>query len=171
MQKKRGQVAIEFIIVMSMGLFLACMFIILFGNAYVQAEKDKRLSDYDLLLDVIEDEIMIAGNAPIGYTRVIDTPISINGFNYTLIFANYSLVLDAEEFHLLRLLPLTISGGINLNNTNATMHLLKVERVSGGINLYSCAECEPDYHNCNENFGTLDLDVQEKCCAWYFVCS
>jgi hypothetical protein len=107
--KKKGQVGIEFMLVTAVAFFTLITFLlILFQIMSIKQEEKVIIMAEDFILS-IKQEIDFASNSEPGFSRVIDIPQKLEGFDYELILysteANTSYVeltvLDAFFVHVI----------------------------------------------------------------------
>ena len=96
--KKKGQVGLEFMLVTGVALFTLIVFgVVLFQIMSVKQEEKAMIMAEDLVLS-IQQEINFAANAEPGYSRIVELPNKIEGFDYEI--ALYTIGGETSYFEL-----------------------------------------------------------------------
>lgn len=109
---RRGQLSIEFVIFIAMGLLIMVSFL------YIINEKESQLRDKRQLLLLkdlaykIQSELDTASIVEDGYSRNFTLPISLEGLDYDVIITNGYLAVFSEKFDVYSSVP-PIPGNIN----------------------------------------------------------
>ena len=83
-KRKKGQVSIEFLILLVMGVFFVLTFIVIVRNLSDQKIQNKALDELDDLGKSIQQELLLASQLQDGYSRDIYIPPKLYGVPYTM---------------------------------------------------------------------------------------
>jgi len=83
---KKGQIAIEFILLTAFSFASLIIFLIILNNTLSDQQKDRALQNIKSFGESIQNEVLLASEMENGYHRVINVPSKINGQIYTLTF-------------------------------------------------------------------------------------
>ena len=85
---KKGQVGLEFMLVTGIALFTLIIFgVVLFQIMTMKQEEKAMILAEDLVLS-IQQEINFAANAEPGYSRIVELPNKLEGFDYEITLFN-----------------------------------------------------------------------------------
>lgn len=130
--KKRGQVAIEFLILIAFSVSMLLFLIATVSKVSISKTDEKTYFDLDDLGKSVQQELLLATEVEDGYNRKINLPQTINGRNYAIdtetISSQISYLNITYEEHLIfyHIPPIngTITKGINQITTfNGTIYV------------------------------------------------
>jgi hypothetical protein len=81
---KKGQFALEFVILISFTIFFTAIFLTVIQKSYADAQIIKQEEQVNQIMRIIYNEVSLAESSPSGYTREFYIPTNINGANYNL---------------------------------------------------------------------------------------
>jgi hypothetical protein len=81
---RKGQFALEFVILVSFALFFTAMFLVVIQKSFTEARQEKNEEQINQIMRIIDTEIMLAESSPAGYTRKFYLPTNIDGKYYEL---------------------------------------------------------------------------------------
>jgi len=97
-KSKRGQSAVEFIIILSFVLFFFVLFFAVIRNNEAQKNKEKEnLILQNIALDA-RDEINLAAQASEGYFREFKIPLNVLGTDYNIQIIDKRVYVNASRF-------------------------------------------------------------------------
>lgn len=108
-QKKKAQVAIEFLMMVSLALIMMIMLggVLHYLSYHYSEEKNlNRLMDFGYSL---QSELILASQVSPGYERVIEIPDRLQGAGYSISQTNNSIVISYKEAELVFQIP-EVSG-------------------------------------------------------------
>ena len=79
---RKGQFAMEFVILLSFMIFFTAIFLVVIQKSYVQSQVIKKEQQVNEIMRIIYTEVSLAESSPSGYTRTFYIPTSINGADY-----------------------------------------------------------------------------------------
>jgi hypothetical protein len=83
---KKGQIAIEFILLTAFSFASLIIFLIILNNTLSYQQEDRALQNMESFGESIRNEVLLASEMEDGYHRVINVPSKLNGQIYTLTF-------------------------------------------------------------------------------------
>ncbi len=120
MNRKKGQIAIEFLLYIGIAFF---MVIVLLASILAVSEDNVKIrtyADMDDLGKSLQQELLLASQLEDGYTRRINLPITMNGKGYNVTVGqsnpqNSYILLAYEGSELFYLTP-PVEGNLTLGN-------------------------------------------------------
>jgi len=117
LSKKRGQVAIEYLLLIGVGLAIVSVGIYIIGfHLESQMTEKTRVVITDFGLG-IQNELILASQVQEGYIRTLNLPDNLDGVNYNIINTNLSLTINYSRGTVTMLTPLTNGTFIKGENT------------------------------------------------------
>jgi uncharacterized protein (UPF0333 family) len=83
-KNSKAQVAMEFMILMTLGVAILIILIIAVGSISKNKTDEKTYYELDDFGNSIQQELILAAELEDGYTRIINIPTSINGRKYNI---------------------------------------------------------------------------------------
>ncbi len=83
-QKRKGQISIEFMVALVMGMLVVLGLLIIFGNKLHDLNLEKKQNDAQAILFILQEEADYAKGAEDEYTRTFSLPLTIDGIPYEL---------------------------------------------------------------------------------------
>lgn len=95
---KRAQVAIEFVILVSIAFFIFILFVSVTRNKAIELFEEKKYEELKEVGNMIKDELIIASQVNDGYYREIEVPYNIQGsYDYEIERIGNSIYLYLDE--------------------------------------------------------------------------
>ncbi|MGM5482418.1 MAG: hypothetical protein ACQESF_03055 [Nanobdellota archaeon] len=117
MKKKSGQIANEFMILITIVAFFSIIFLGVLHNYSSEISKDKEEKTFSDFGVYLQNEIILASEVKNGYKRFIDIPDKINSLEYTITNTKKSFKITSSKsdmeffYHIPK-----IKGDINKGN-------------------------------------------------------
>ncbi|MGM5482961.1 MAG: Flp family type IVb pilin [Nanobdellota archaeon] len=173
---KRGQVAIEYILIFGFILLVTTGILGIVGQRIIHVQSDNNKQTRQNILDHINSRIELAKAADNGFETAFVIPDKIDGLNFSVnISDNSVLIVDfADKPNYEALLNSTI-GKFCYKRPNIPHYLINVKKVNGIVEVTSCPDCEVSYQRCDnaeEESKCLSLpeDVLNECRESYCKC-
>jgi hypothetical protein len=90
----KAQASVEFMFMIMFATVMIVIFMFLFSEMYQDGLKDKQDALFSDFGASIQRELLIAAYAKEGYTRVLDLPEDLEGYDYDISASNQTLVLN-----------------------------------------------------------------------------
>lgn len=127
MNKRRGQGAIEFMIVFGFMMFAAVVFIEVIQDNQTDKNKEKEIIIVQNIALDVQDEIALASESTNGYYREFNTPVNLLGKDYNItLIQNYVFVGVDDYSRTFKILNVTgnVKKGLNtIKKENGTVYL------------------------------------------------
>jgi hypothetical protein len=81
---KKGQFALEFVILVSFTIFFTAIFLVVIQKSYAQSQFIKEEEEIGQIMRIISTEVALADTAPVGYERRFYLPTEIYGEIYNV---------------------------------------------------------------------------------------
>jgi hypothetical protein len=128
-KRKKGQGAIEFIIILGVVMvFFVVFFAIIRGNQ-MQKYKDKEDKIFESIALDVRDEINIAAGASDGYHREFSIPDSVYGKDYSIVITDIGYIYLTSEKYAVSFKASKVNGTINKG-----MNIIRVENETVYLN-------------------------------------
>ena len=113
---KKGQIALEFIFLIGIGLVMLLIFLVIVGTLGKEKTDEKSYAELDDLGKTIQQELILASNMEYGYNRKMNIPTAVNNRDFTVTTGNISehnsyLSIDFQGHSIYYIIP-SISGTI-----------------------------------------------------------
>ena len=112
MNKRRGQGAIEFMIVFGFMMFAAVVFIEVIQESQSDKNKEKEIIIVQNIALDVQDEIALASESTNGYSREFTTPVNILGKDYSITLIESYVFVGVDDYSR-SFKILNVSGNIN----------------------------------------------------------
>lgn len=172
--QKNAQVAIEFTILIA---FIGLIFVVLsavFMQLLTSSTKDKERERMENLVLYLTDELTLAKDNQVGYSRTFTFPGQVSGKNYTLWYRQDAITLSIDEYEVNKFLPTYVNGSFCIvSSADAAIRSLVVTKQSPTeVFLENCPSCTERAYACQlaeeaSNCGSVDAS---ECCAAYCYC-
>jgi len=127
MMKRKGQIAMEFLLLIAIAFFVILTLLISLLSISERNTKMKAYQEMDDLGKSLQQEFLLASQLEDGYTRRINLPLTLDGVRYTAIvgssnqtnITNSYLLISFETTEVFYAIP-KITGNITLGNNILT---------------------------------------------------
>lgn len=107
----RGQIALEFVMVMGVAVMIMMLFLVASGNEISNIQNDKVRTELKDVLFRTQNEINLASEALPGYERQFENPDKLSGTPYTINSSQTEMTGQAGEYQFLLVTPEVIGSG------------------------------------------------------------
>ena len=116
----KGQVAIEFMWFVGMGLIILMIFIVIISDYYQAELAEKDLRDIEDFAKMLQDELLLAVQAHEGYERSFRVPNEVSGVDIEITtYPDLNVtVINFENQNLSFKIPSNTDGGYEAGKTN-----------------------------------------------------
>ncbi len=170
----------EFTILLVFTTIIFLSLFVILGHRMANINKDNEDQTVETLMDMITNEVDIAGTVENGYMRRFEVPKTIYGNDYNLSIDNHDeLVVTYNGKQYVKFLPSYVMGGFCFNSSDDSPYYgLSVSRYEDVVSLSSCFDCGWSYAVCAnaEDYGLCSVQealypgFNETCCKGHCKC-
>lgn len=173
---KRGQVAIEYILIFAFILLITVGIINAVGQRIIFVQKDNNEETRHNILNYLTSHVELASAADDGFETTFRLPSNVEGFNYSINISDDSVVIvefaDGTSYEALLN---NVVGKFCHERWDKPKYLVSVQKVNGVVEVSSCDNCTVSYQTCDEaeengNCGALSAGELDECQNGYCKC-